>query len=196
MNLLGGLTTSTPATLAFNMNTGMSLGTGSNGNNVYGGDLINLSNSTLTVSGGKIVACSAPTLLVIGDYRLFANVGQQAPGVGQLRFALEHQGQLLVGHREEGPTTYTDLDITAVAAPSSGTWTTNGGGTWGQGSNWYAGDDPHQRHGDFRQCDQFAGYGDAGRAQSAGALLFNNLNGYTLQNGSGGPLNLGAAGTA
>ena len=49
LNLFGGLTTNGNTYLEFHINTGSQIGTGGNGLPIFGGDLINLGNSALTV---------------------------------------------------------------------------------------------------------------------------------------------------
>jgi autotransporter-associated beta strand protein len=73
LSLNGGLTTNANTTLTFNMNQNYAIGTGTNGDSIYGGDLINLNGSPLTVNGGSIGFVSSPTTM--GDYRLIANAG-------------------------------------------------------------------------------------------------------------------------
>ncbi len=68
LNLLGGLATNSYTKLLFNFNLSTSLGTGSNGAKIYGGDLLNLGGSSLNVTGGQIAL--ANTLTQSGDYRL------------------------------------------------------------------------------------------------------------------------------
>ena len=78
LNLLGGLTTNVYTTLLYNLSLSSSIGTGSNGRSIYGGDLINLGGSPLTVSGGnntggQIAFTVNPTQA--GDYRLIDLAG-------------------------------------------------------------------------------------------------------------------------
>ena len=67
LNLNGGLTTNAYTTLAFNLNLS-TRSAAANGEPIYGGDLINLGGSSLTVWGGSITLTPDDR----GDWRLSA----------------------------------------------------------------------------------------------------------------------------
>ena len=131
LNLLGGLTTSANAALLYNLNYGSVLGAGSNGYNIYGGDLINLGGSALTVGGGSIAFTSNPTNS--GDYRLIANPGSIS---GLSNFSLPGTPGVQYALSTTADTGYIYLVTTAFATASGGTWTAPASGSWFSTVNW------------------------------------------------------------
>jgi autotransporter-associated beta strand protein len=185
LNLYGGLTTNANTTLTFNMNLGAVLGTDPGGNNIYGGDLINLANSSLTVQGGQINFGVNPQFC--GDYRLLGNLGNTTNATGfNLPTPPAGDSYSLSTAADAG---YLDLVVTTTAAAWYGT---GGTASWSPG-NWNV--SPAPTSGTLI----FAGSPSAPNTilldgnQSGGSLVFNvpGSNGYTLSQGSGGVLTLG-----
>ena len=126
-----------------------------------------------------------------GDYRLFRR--QHGSTYDQLHLALNSPATPSRGRRNRAT-----LDLAVTVQSGGASWNVNASGSWTQGSNWTTNPDgSHERHGDLRQRDQLAGHGHARRRRSRpGPWCSINTNGYTLPNGSGGPLTLGTAGAA
>jgi hypothetical protein len=186
LSLNGGLTTNTYSTLLFNMNPVPITGS------IYGGDLVNLGGSKLTVGGGTIAFVGgSPTAL--GDYRLFQNVGN-TPALGNFTLPAAPAGDSFSWTTESG---YTDLVLAAQAVAN---WVTaNGSGSWTQGSNWTTNPTvPSSGIVTFGGAPAAPITVTLDGSQAAGGLVFNtsNGNGYMLVNGTGGPLSLGAGGAA
>ena len=67
------------------------------------------------------------------------------------------------------------------------TWTNNGGGSWSQGSNWSSNPTaPSSGTVAFGSVITWPVTVTLDGPQSVGALVFNNLNGYTLATGNDG----------
>jgi fibronectin-binding autotransporter adhesin len=83
--------------------------------------------------------------------------------------------------------------VGSLAAPSGGaSWDVNASGSWTQGSNWTTSPTvPSSGTVTFGSAISSPATVTLDGPQSAGALVFNNANRYTLANGSGGPLSLG-----
>jgi autotransporter-associated beta strand protein len=167
------------------MNLGAVLGTDPGGNNIYGGDLINLANSSLTVQGGQINFGVNPQFC--GDYRLLGNLGNTTNATGfNLPTPPAGDSYSLSTAADAG---YLDLVVTTTAAAWYGT---GGTASWSPG-NWNV--SPAPTSGTLI----FAGSPSAPNTilldgnQSGGSLVFNvpGSNGYTLSQGSGGVLTLG-----
>ena len=116
LNLYGGLNTNAYTTLAFNLNLSTSIGTGSNGRAVYGGDLINMGSSKLNVSGGSITFTNNPTNF--GDYRLFQGLGGSSSNVTAFSLPTAPTGDVysLSSTADSG---YLDLVVSAPFTPTS-----------------------------------------------------------------------------
>ena len=131
LNLRQGLTTNPYTTLLYKFNSGSLLGTGSNGYDIYGGDLINLGGSSLTVGGGTIA--SVMTLSTSGDYRLFANPGSIS---GLTNFSLPGQLGIQCALSTTADSGYIDLVVTPYMTASGGTWISPASGSWFSTVDW------------------------------------------------------------
>ncbi len=137
LNLLGGLTTNVYTTLLYNLSLSSSIGTGSNGRSIYGGDLINLGGSPLTVSGGnntggQIAFTVNPTQA--GDYRLIDLAGGSPNLSG---FNLPSQSGMAYVLSTTVDPNYLDLIAAAAGVGASGgTWTSPASGIWTTAADW------------------------------------------------------------
>ena len=185
LNLVGGLTTNPCTTLAFNINpTQITSG-------IYGGDLLNLGGSTLTVTGGSITfGVNPPT--AVGEYRLFADAGGSPVLTSFVLPTVSGYGYSLT----TADSGFIDLDV--MVATSGGTWTAAAGGSWSLGSNWST--TPTVPTGGTLTFPELAASSAIGvmldGPQSAAALVFYGSEGYTLSQGTGGMLTLGTSATA
>jgi fibronectin-binding autotransporter adhesin len=194
LNLRGGLTTNLYTRLLYNLNLSTSIGNGSNGDNIYGGDLINLGGSALTVSGGNnqggnISFVSNP--IQPGDYRLFQDAGGSSNLSG---FNLPSQSGMTYALSTTVDPNYIDLVAVGTGmGASSGTWTSPVSGSWSLPNNWSGSQIPSSGTVYFPGAPSAPITVSLNGNQSAGALVFSvsNANGYTLAQGSGGALSLG-----
>jgi autotransporter-associated beta strand protein len=80
---------------------------------------------------------------------------------------------------------FIDLVVTSTAVLSGGTWTTNGNGSWTQGTNWSCSPTvPSSGTVAFAGAATSPVTVTLDGPQSAGALVFNNANAYTLSAGT------------
>ena len=138
---INSLTTDVNTTLLYNLNlaSSASLGSGSNGANIYGGDLINLTTSTMTVNGGTIAFTNNPDFNAMGDYRLFAgsNFSTRSP-TGLSNFTLptptgsNNYTCVLNGSVDTG---YIDMVVGLNPLPGPSIWNT-GNGNWSNILSW------------------------------------------------------------
>ncbi len=89
LNLNGGLATNNYTKLLFNLNFATSMGTGSNGVKIYGGDLINFNGGAINIGGGQIALLNTPTQT--GDYRLFDDATLPGGAASLSDFTLPNQ---------------------------------------------------------------------------------------------------------
>ncbi len=190
LNLGGGLATNNYTKLLFNLNLTSSSGSGTNGLKIYSGDLINFNGGALNVqSGGQIAVVNTPTQT--GDYPLFGDATLTGGTASLNDLTLPNQSGVSYGLSTTVEPGYVDLVVSVGnAGTSGGTWTYNGSGSWGTGSNWSGGLLPSSGTVTLGSPSgpvtvTLDGY------RTAGALVFNGANGYTLSQGSGGALTLG-----
>ncbi len=194
LNLLGGLTTNVYTTLKYDLNLNTSIGTGNNGRPVYGGDLVNLGGSTLTISGGnnqggQITFSVNPTQP--GDYRLIYDAGGN-PNLSA--FNLPSQSGMAYVLSTAVDPGYIDLIAAAAGVGASGgTWTSPTTGSWTTGANWSTNPQIPSSGTVYFSAAIRTVFVTLDGGQSAGALVFGatSANSYTLEQGSGGALSLG-----
>jgi fibronectin-binding autotransporter adhesin len=190
LNLGGGLATNNYTKLLFNLNLSSSSGTGSNGVKIYSGDLINFINgSALNIGGGQIAVVNTPTQT--GDYPLFDDATLTGGTASLNNLTLPNQSGISYGLSTTVEPGYVDLVVgVGNMGASGGTWTYNGSGSWGNGTNWSGGLFPSSGTVTLgAPGGPIAVTLDGNR--TAGALVFNGVNGYTLSQGTGGALTLG-----
>ncbi len=198
LNLLDGLTTNLYSTLLYNVNPTPTGLVGSNGDNIYGGDLINLGGSTLTVSGGnnqggQIAFTVNP--MQPGDYRLIYRAGGSPNLSG---FNLPSQSGMTYSLSTTVDSNANYIDLVAVGTSlgaSSGTWTSSFSSSWGIPNNWSGSQIPSSGTVYFPDGPGGPITVTLDGNQSAAALSFNAThgNGYFLDQGSGGALSLGTS---
>jgi autotransporter-associated beta strand protein len=196
LNLLGGLTTNLYTTLLYNVNPTPTGLVGGNGDNIFGGDLINLGGSTLTVSGGnnqggQIAFTVNPAQP--GDYRLFHNAGGSPNLSGFNLPSLSGMTYMLSTTVDPN---YIDLVAAGTSlGASSGTWTSPNSGSWEVPGNWSGSQIPSSGTVTFPNGPGGPITVTLDGNQSAAALTFaaTHGNGYFLNQGSGGALSLGTS---
>ena len=187
LNLVGGLNTNNYTTLTFNLNLNSSIGVGLNSEPVYGGDLINLAGSVLSVSGGSITFGVDPGNA--GDYRLFGNLGSSSSNVTGFSLPIAPTGDTysLSTTADSG---YLDLVVASTGTTTfsgSATWVSSGGTTWNNSSNWQDGNKRNGVPGTASRPSDTAAFSGSSSVTaitldvnpSLAALSFSNSN-YTL----------------
>ena len=190
LNLIGGLNTNASTTLAFNMNLGSPIG-----GSTYGGDLVNLGGSPLTVSGGSITFDgNNPT--ASGDYRLFSGSNFGSPVL--TNFTLPVQPNETYSLSTSVDSGFIDLVVAGAATFSgSATWVGTTA-SWSSSGNWTDGKNAGVPGDGTRPADTaaFSGSGSTtinlDMSPSLAAMSFSGTN-YTLS--GSGTLTLSNTGT-